>query len=87
LNDFALEIVSDRRFASLLEAGRIKAWIKKRSSRLDYSRNGSGRVASWIKIGREIRKGKPGWGNLYEWSRRRGWGRADSDKDFYTRTS
>lgn len=77
LNDFALEITADET---------IRAWIEKRSNRLDYQPNGSGRLASWMKIAGEIRKGKPGWGNLYEWSRRRSWGRADSDKDFYTRT-
>lgn len=78
LNDFALEIAA---------SDAMRAWIGKRSSRLDYQPNGSGRFAAWMKIAGEIRKGKPGWGNLYEWSRRRGWGRADSDKDFYTRTS
>ena len=87
LNDFALEIASDKRFSPQLETGRITEWIHQRGSRLDYRSNGSGRLASWIRIAREIRKGKTGWGNLYEWSRRRSWGRADSNKDFYTRTN
>ena len=86
LHDFALEIVADPRFAPLLQADAVRAWILQRSNRMDYQPNGSGQLAAWLKIAGEISRVKAGLGNLYEWSRRRSWGRADSDKDFYTRT-
>lgn len=77
LNDFALEIVSDPALSAVLAVDAVKRWIAQRGRRLDLR----GRAILTACL-----KGRRGWGTLYDWVRRRSWGRADSDREFYTRT-
>lgn len=87
LNDFALEILADPVLSQTVNAKSIARAIEERGHRLDYRVNGNGWLASAAGMARECLKGRAGLGNVYAWALRRSWGRADSDKDFYTRTS
>lgn len=76
LNDFALEVLAAPQISSAVDTQAITAAIERRSRSL----NGQ----SW-RMMQECFKGLAGLGNLYAWRQRRSWGRADSDKDFYSR--
>ena len=87
LHDFALEVLADPRCSSAVETEALARAITTRSHQLDYRANGKGWLASAASLAKECLKGRAGLGNLYAWSLRQSWGRADSDKDFYTRAS
>ena len=76
LNDFALGVLADPVLSQGIEAVAMARAIEQRSRPL----NGRG----WH-VMQEFFKGRAGLGDLYAWNQRRSWGRADSDKDFYTR--
>ncbi len=86
LNDFALEVLADPRWSSLVAAAALARAVEARSRRLDFRINGNGWLASTVGMVKECLKGRAGLGNVYAWTLRRSWGRADSDKDFYTRS-
>lgn len=79
LTDFALEVLESGVAAALgPERQRLARALERRSRSLN------GRA--WFVL-REGLRGVRGLGNLYAWRQRRSWGRADSDKDFYTRVT
>ena len=86
LNDFSLEILSHPALSRVLALGPIRQRILERSRHLDFGGSGGSLVTAGWRILRECLRGRRGLGNLYAWRGRRSLIRADSDKDFYTRT-
>ena len=86
LHDFCLELVADPILAARVDVEAIARYVGRRACGLDYRLNGDGWFLSGARLAKECFKGRSGFGNLYAWRLRRSWGRADSDKDFYTRT-
>ncbi len=84
LNDFALEILSDPKLSALVDAEAIRRSVEERGRRLDYAGDGPSALVAMRLFGEALR-GRAGISNLFAWRLRRSWGRADSDRDFYTR--